>query len=101
MQERCQAVLQLPTSSTGLGHLLDAINSELNQFLRDYKIKAYCCDIKENPLSRIYDFSLLPGSKVKNLEKYSSEITMFLREYSEPTINIIYQQNMLIIINIK
>ena len=69
------------------------INNELNQFLRDYKIKAYCSEIKENSLSRIYDFSLLPGSKVKNLEKYSSEITMFLRECSEPTINIIYQQN--------
>ena len=69
------------------------INSELNQFLRDYKIKAYCCDIKENPLSRIYDFSLLPGAKVKSLEKFSSEITMFLREFSEPTIQIVYQQN--------
>ena len=66
---------------------------EIHEFLRDYKIKAYCCDIKENPLSRIYDFSLLPGAKVKSLEKFSSEITMFLREFSEPTIQIVYQQN--------
>jgi S-DNA-T family DNA segregation ATPase FtsK/SpoIIIE len=71
------------------------ITQELNVFLKNFKIKAYCQNISENSLSRIYDFSLLPGAKVKDLQKHSAEITMFLKEVSEPTIKIIYEENMI------
>jgi len=68
---------------------------EINAFLKNFKIKAYCQNISENSLSRIYDFSLLPGAKVKDLQKHSAEITMFLKEASESTIKIIYGENII------
>lgn len=69
------------------------MNEEINTFLKNFKIKAECNEILDNSLSRIYNFSLLPGAKVKDLEKYRSEITMFLKEFSEPTITVVYSSN--------
>lgn len=62
---------------------------KLNSILDAFKVAAICRDFHEYKNACSYDIELKPGTRLKDLEKYSTEFSLALRTYSKPRINVL------------
>lgn len=56
----------------------------LNQILESFRIKASCVSYKKVRNVTLYDVQLNPGARVRDLQKYSDEISLALRAKAKP-----------------
>ncbi len=59
---------------------------ELNSIFKSFKIKATCLSHRQHRNISIYDISLDPGSRIKNIQKFSCEIALALKSKTIPLI---------------
>ena len=62
------------------------------QILQSFKIKAECIDYKEVDNYFFYDVKLQPFAKVKDISKFSDEISLALKTNCKPGIKILHSQ---------
>lgn len=62
---------------------------KLNNVLLAFKIPAKCSDFKEYKNAYFYDVELKPGAKLRDLEKYATELALALKAPSRPRFNVI------------
>lgn len=67
---------------------VDTINN-INEIFSKFKIKASCVDYYQLHKSNCYEIRLDPTTKIKAIEKYSTELALSLRERSIPKFNLI------------
>jgi S-DNA-T family DNA segregation ATPase FtsK/SpoIIIE len=65
--------------------------SQLNNILAALHIKAVCSNHFKVKNMSFYDLMLLDGGRIRDFEKYLSEISLFLKTPEKPTIKIIYE----------
>jgi DNA segregation ATPase FtsK/SpoIIIE, S-DNA-T family len=58
--------------------------TNLNEILESFKIKASCVSYKKVRNVTLYDILLNPGTRVRDLQKFSDEISLVLRAKSKP-----------------
>lgn len=63
--------------------------TKLNSILNAFKISAACRRFHEHKNACFYDIELNPGTRVKDLEKYSTELSLALKAYSKPKIKVL------------
>jgi len=66
-----------------LNHILDALN-----------INANCTNYQKIRNFSIYDLNLLPGSRIKDIQKYINEISIYLKTKNKPLIKICSEQGL-------
>ena len=71
--------------------MLDQIFS-FNKILESFKIKAVCTDFSRIENYFYYDLKLNPTAKVKDITKYSDEISLALQTPCKPTVKIIHNK---------
>jgi len=64
----------------------------LNQILKAFKIKAICLSAGNSASYSFFDLHLFPNAKVKDIQKYSDEISLALRAPGKPSFKILHQQ---------
>jgi S-DNA-T family DNA segregation ATPase FtsK/SpoIIIE len=62
---------------------------QINSIFRSYKILALCKDYKEINNYCYYDIILEPTARVKDIEKFSTEIGIALKKYGKPSIRLL------------
>lgn len=62
---------------------------KLNEILSSFKIKATCRAYNEHKNACFYDLELSPGTRVNDINKYSTELSLALKTFSKPRIKII------------
>lgn len=62
---------------------------QINSIFRSYKILAACKDYKEANNYCYYDVTLEPRARVKDIERYSTEIGLALKKYGKPSIKLL------------
>lgn len=70
---------------------MEAIN-EFNGILQSFKIKAICTDFRKADNYFYYDLNLNPATKVKDVTKYSDEISLALKTSSKPSVKILHNE---------
>jgi DNA segregation ATPase FtsK/SpoIIIE, S-DNA-T family len=65
---------------------------QLNEILRSFHIKADCLDYNRSDNYFFYDLKLSPSTKVKDIQKFSDEISMALRTPGKPNIKVIHEE---------
>jgi DNA segregation ATPase FtsK/SpoIIIE, S-DNA-T family len=60
--------------------------SYINNLLSSFKIGAICQNYTDLPFTRYYDLRLNPGTRIQQIEKYSSELALALQIDSLPTL---------------
>lgn len=68
---------------------------EINQFnsiLENFNLNAKCIDFKKINGCFFYDIKLNGKAKVKDIQRYSDEISLILKTPSKPTIKVIHEQ---------
>lgn len=69
---------------------MDNLNiDKFNDILKAFKIKATCINYEKIDNCSFYDLKLDPLTKIKDIQKFSNEITLFLQETSTPNFNVI------------
>jgi len=59
---------------------------KLNGILSAFKIAAVCKDYSEYKSSCFYDIELAPGTKIKDIEKFSAELSLALKKAGKPRV---------------
>ncbi len=59
---------------------------KLNGILSAFKIAAVCKNYSEYKSSCFYDIELAPGTKIKDIEKFSSELSLALKKGGKPRV---------------
>lgn len=67
----------------------------LNTILAAFKIAASCKSYSEYKNACFYDVELAPGTKVKDVEKYSTELSLALKKASKPRVTISSEEGVL------
>jgi len=65
---------------------------KLNGILKSFRIKAGCTDFKEYNNAYFYDLALNPGTRVRDIQKYSTEIALALKAVNKPRISVLSEQ---------
>lgn len=65
---------------------------QFNQILNSFKINATCLDAKQVDNYVYYDLRLHAHAKVKELHRYSDEISLALRKPCKPSIKVLHEQ---------
>ena len=65
---------------------------QFNTILQSFKIKAECVSHHESDNYSYYDLRLLPNCKVKDIQRYSDEISLALKTPCKPSVKIIHDQ---------
>lgn len=73
----------------------------LNTILSAFKLGAICKNFSEYKNACFYDVELQPGTKVKDIEKYSAELSLALRKSGKPRIIVSSEEGVLRIEFIK
>lgn len=60
-----------------------------NLILNSFKIKAICSSFKEHKNAYFYDCELRPGGRIKDFEKFSTELSLALKAYNKPRISVL------------
>jgi S-DNA-T family DNA segregation ATPase FtsK/SpoIIIE len=63
---------------------------EFNTVLQDFKIKATCIDYQQTENYFYYDLSLNPATKIRDISKFSDEISLALKTFGKPIIKVIH-----------
>lgn len=63
-----------------------------NSILKSFKIKAYCDNYQSIDNYFFYDLKLNPTAKVKDIKKFSDEISLALQTPCKPSVKILHQQ---------
>lgn len=63
--------------------------NSLNEILSSYKIKALCIGSDQTDNYTFYDLKLLPGGKVRDILKYSEELSLGIKSFSKPTVKVL------------
>jgi len=66
--------------------------TNLNSILNSLNIKAECVNFSKIENYYYYDLSLKPKGKVKDIQKYIDEISLFLKSSSRPNIKVVHEQ---------
>jgi len=69
--------------------------NEINSIFKSYKILAHCTDYNEINNYYYYDIRLEPRARIKDIEKFSSEIGLALKSYAKPSINLLSELGIL------
>ena len=64
---------------------------QFNQILNSFNIKASCLDARQVDNYIYYDLKLHPHAKVKELQKYSDEISLALKKSGKPSIRVLHE----------
>lgn len=64
--------------------------TQFNQILDSFKIKATCLESKKIDNYVYYDLKLYPSAKVKDINKYTDEISLALKTPCKPSIKILH-----------
>ena len=64
---------------------------EFNSILKAFNIKASCVDYREIDNYCYYDLKLNPNARVKDVQKYSDEISLALKSPCKPSIKILHK----------
>jgi len=65
---------------------------DFNSILNSFNIKASCIDHRKIDNYSYYDLKLLPNAKVKDIQKYSDEISLALKTPCKPSIKILHNE---------
>lgn len=65
--------------------------SQFNHILNSFKIKATCVDARQVDNYVYYDVRMQPQAKVKEIQKYSDEISLALKKPCKPSIKILHE----------
>ena|SRR5579885_458636 len=65
---------------------------EFNNILRSFNIKANCINVNEIDGYKYYDLKLSPSAKVKDVQKYSDEISLALRSPCKPSVRVLHSE---------
>lgn len=66
--------------------------TDFNNLLQNFKINAWCVGHKQIDNYFYYDLRLKANAKVKDVEKYSNEISLALKTHSLPTIKVLHNE---------
>jgi len=66
--------------------------SIFNKILNSFKIKAVCVNYSASDNYSFYDVELLPGGKVRDIQKFGDEIALSLKMSGSPTIKILHDK---------
>src|SRR5512135_1872006 len=64
---------------------------QFNQILSSFNIKATCLSMHQVDNYVYYDLKLQPRGKVKEIQKYSDEISLALKKPSKPSVKILHE----------
>lgn len=64
---------------------------QFNQILNSFNIKASCLDARQVDNYIYYDLKLHPHAKVKEIQKYSDEISLALKKPGKPSIKVLHE----------
>lgn len=67
---------------------------EFNNILKSFKIKAVCVDYRKTSNYYCYDLRLDPHAKVRDITKWSDELSLALKASSKPHIKIVHAQGL-------
>lgn len=67
----------------------------LNDIFSQFRIKANCTDFQQFGGSCYYDISLLPGERIKTINKYINEISLLLKAPSSPKLEAITNEGII------
>jgi DNA segregation ATPase FtsK/SpoIIIE, S-DNA-T family len=73
---------------------MDKVNN-LNNILRSFKIKAECIDHRKVRHISFYDVRLQPGTRMKELDRFTIEISLALKSRSQPIIRPIVHEGII------
>lgn len=73
---------------------MELIN-DFNSILQSFKIKASCINHQKVDNYFFYDLKLNPTAKVKDIQKYSEEISLALKTPCKPSIKVIHQEGII------
>jgi S-DNA-T family DNA segregation ATPase FtsK/SpoIIIE len=65
-----------------------------NKILNQFNIKANCVDYHSGNNYFYYDLFLSPKTKVKDIAKYSDEISLSIKSYKKPSIKLLYDKGL-------
>lgn len=65
---------------------------DFNQILQSFKIKASCVDHKQVDNYFYYDLKLNPNARVKDIQKYSDEISLALKTPCKPSVKVLHNE---------
>ena len=65
---------------------------QINKILSSFNIKANCVSSSESDNYRFFDLRLHPNAKVKELQKYSDELSLALRAPCKPSFKVLHDQ---------
>lgn len=68
--------------------------SQFNKILDSYKIKAVCVSYSAFDNYTFYDVELLPGGKVRDLQKFGDEIALYLKMSGAPTVKVLHDKGL-------
>lgn len=64
---------------------------DFNNILQSFKIKATCVDYKRVDNYFYYEMKLAPNARVKDLQKFSDEISLALKTPCKPSVKVLHQ----------
>jgi S-DNA-T family DNA segregation ATPase FtsK/SpoIIIE len=67
---------------------------QFNNILDSFRIKATCLEARQVDNYVYFDLKLYPSAKVKEIQKYSDEISLALRAPCKPSIKILHEQGL-------
>lgn len=65
---------------------------QFNSILKSFKIKAECVSYHKSDNYTYYDLRLMPNCKVKDVQRYSDEISLALKTPCKPSVKILHEQ---------
>lgn len=65
---------------------------QFNNILKSFKIKAECVDYHKSDNYTYFDVRLMPNGKVKDIQRYSDEISLALKTPCKPSVKILHEQ---------
>lgn len=72
---------------------MEAIQN-FNEILKSFNIKAFCTNYQKIDNYSYFDLRLSPNTKVKDLQKYSDEISLLLKTPCKPSVKILHSQGL-------
>lgn len=63
--------------------------AKFNDILKSYKIKASCINTHNTRSYISYDLVLMPGGKVRDIIRYSDELSLSIRSFTKPTVKVL------------
>src|SRR5271166_1484038 len=68
---------------------------EFNNILHNFDIRAQCINHKEVDNYFFYDLKLSPQTRIKDIQRYSNEISLIMRTSCKPHFKILHKEGVL------